>query len=717
MTVLALLALGLSACGGSGNDAFVPPTGGGTGATVGTITVTSSVATIPSDSSAAATITAHATDASNSAVSGASIAFSTSAGTISGSPATTDANGNASVTLTAGTAAANTTITVTAASGTASGKTTVTVANTKQTVAVETSLPQIPSDDSKPATITALVRDASNNAVSGATVHFVASSGLLTITSGTTNASGAATASLSAANDPTNRNITVTASVGSTTATIAVPVVGTTLTLSGPASLVQGAIGTYSVTLADSGKNPITGTAVTLVSPGNTVAPASIMTDSSGTGTFQLTAAKSGADTVTATALGQSASQGLSVSNQSFAFTTPAEGVLAPVSTAVPPAPANNPLTIAVHWTSGGVAVVGQTVAFSSTRGTMSAATATTDPSGNATVMITSNTAGPAIIAASATGVSAQRDVTFIATTPTQIDVQASPATIATTGQSTITAIVRDAAGNLVDNQTVAFQLTDVTGGSLSVATVVTNTSGIAQTVYTASNTPSTSNGVMVKATVQATGLNKTATLTVGGQTVFLSLGTGAVISENAAKTQFQMPWVVQAVDSSGNPVNNVTVTLAIHSALRSDGFSAYGKGSYEICGSGWVQYNTTATCPANGPVACDNEDLLLTGVYEAGEDTNNNGKLDPGDVAVATPGTVITASDGSSGFLVEYPEDHALWVQTTLTATATVQGTQSSTEATFILPMLAVYLSTTASEPPGFKSPYGIANSCTIAN
>jgi hypothetical protein len=705
ITVLAALALGLAACGGSGNNAFVPPPTN-PGSTVSSIAVTTSAATIPADGSASATITAHATDANNSAVSGAKVTFSSSAGTISGSPATTDANGNATATLAAGTAAAATVITVTATSGTGTNTAKVTVADTKQTVTIQTSLPQIPSDSSKLATITALVRDASNRAVSGAAVDFTASSGILTVTQGTTDATGAATATLSAANDPTNRNVTITASVGPSTATIVVPVVGTTLTLTGPASLVLGSTGTFSVTLADSGKNPITATTVTLVSTGNTVTPATIMTDSSGTGSFQVKATKAGSDTVTASALGQSASQGLSVSNQSFAFTTPTEGVLAPL---------NTPLTVTIHWTSSGVAVAGQTVSFSSTRGTLSAATAVTDPSGNATVTVSATTAGPGIIAASATGVSAQRDVTFIATTPTQIDVQASPATIATSGQSTITAIVRDAAGNLVDNQTIAFQLTDITGGSLSVATVVTDSSGIAQTVYTASNTPSTSNGVTVKATVQATGLNKSATLTVGGQTVFLSLGTGRVIGENADKTQFQMPWVVQAVDSSGNPVNNVTITLAIHSS--SAPHLAYGKGSYEVCGSSWVQYNTTASCPANGPLFCANEDLLLTGVFEVAEDTNGNGKLDPGDVAVATPGSVTTATDGSATFLVEYPEDHAFWVQATLTATATVQGTQSSTDAIFVLPMLAAYLSDTSSAPPGFRSPYGVANACANPN
>lgn len=701
--VLLGLAVGLTACGGSDDKAFV-----GTGTTTGTgsaaaVTVTSSASTVAAGGTA--TISAVVSDSNNSPVNGATVTFSSSAGSVAPTTATTSATGTATTTLSAGSAPTGTAITVTATVGTLTGNTTVTVSSTsgsQSSLSIQTSLPQIPSDSSKAATITVLVRNASNNFVSGVPVAFAASSGGLTVTQGTTDSSGEAIAMLTPAGDPTNRNITVTATVGSSKASIVVPVVGTTLTLTGPSSLVIGSSGTYNVTLADAGKNPITATSVTVASTGNTVTPTTLTTNSAGSGTFQVTAVKAGSDTVTASALGQSASQDLTVSNQSFTFTAPAVNALSPLNTA---------LGVTVHWTSAGAPVVGQTVSFASTRGTLSAATAVTDASGNASVTVSSTSAGPAIIAASATGVTAQVPVTFESTVPSAIAIQASPDTIATQEQSTITAIVRDAAGNLVNNQTVAFKLTDVTGGSLSFATVVTDTEGVAQTVYTASGTPSTSNGVIVSATVQGTAITASTTLTVGGQTVFISLGTGNTIGENSNKTQFQMPWVVQAVDSSGNPVNNVAITFTIHSASRPNW--AYAKGTYEVCGPVWQQYNTTPGC-TNPPVTCLNEDINLTGVYEASEDINNNGKLDPGDVAVATPGSVITATDGSATFLVEYPEDHALWVQATLTATATVQGTQSSTEATFVLPMLASYLTAITTEPPGFVSPYGVANTCT---
>src|SRR5690348_4137481 len=59
-----------------------------------------------------------------------------------------------------------------------------------------TSSPQMPSDGSKPATISALVRDSKNNVVANVPVTFQASSGSLAVTQGTTAANGTATATL-----------------------------------------------------------------------------------------------------------------------------------------------------------------------------------------------------------------------------------------------------------------------------------------------------------------------------------------------------------------------------------------------------------------------------------------------------------------------------------------------------------------------------------------
>jgi Bacterial Ig-like domain (group 1) len=726
---VAALAVGTMLLAGCGSDSFSGSgsgSGGGTGgttATVASLTVTSSTATIPSDGSSSATISVIAKSSSNVAVTGATVTFATSAGNLTTTVGTTDSTGTATATLAAGTAKPGSTITVTATSGTATGNTTVMVANTQKTLTLLTSLPAIPSDGSKTTTITAYVRDANNNFVSGQTVGFQASSGGLTVTQPTTDASGAAIATLSSAGDPTNRTITVTAQAGgAATTTITVGVVGTKLSVSGPPTLVQGAVGTYTISLTDAGGNGIANQAVTITSAkGNTLSPATFTTDGTGQKTFTVTATTAGSDTLTVAAANLTATQAVNVSNQNFAFTAPAAGAKANLGVVTP---------VSVTWTASGVPQTGKTVSFSATRGTLSAATAVTDGNGVAAVTITSTSSGPSVISATATGVTAQASVDFIATTAASLKAQASPATIAIQGTSTITVTVRDAANNLVEGQLVNFSITqDSTGGSLSVASATTDGQGQASTAYTASTTTSASNGVVISATVSGTTVTGSTSLTVAGQTVFLSLGTGNQVGTyptgTIADTQYKLPYSVQSVDNAGHGVSNVGITLTITSLT-------YGKGFWNA-GSPWTQQltisqptkNGTVITPSSDPDAytlsgiagCKSEDINQDGILTTADDYNGNGHLDPGLIASSDVPSVTTDSTGSAQFHLIYPKDHAFWVGVRLTATTTVAGTQSSTFTDFWLPGLASDYATATTAPPGQFSPYGLGVTCKDPN
>jgi hypothetical protein len=697
----------MTACGGGSRTIIgTPTTGGGTGTTsVSTVTVTTNAAQIAADGSTSATISAVAKDSNNNFVSGATMAFTSSAGGLAITQATTDANGLATATLTAGSAAAGTKIAVTATTGGMSGTASVTVGNTQQTITVITSAPQIPSDGSKPATITALVRNSQNQFVAGVAVNFTSTSGGLTIANGTTDVNGAATATLSAAGDATNRSITVTATAGVSAATVDVSVIGTKMTVTGPTSLVLNSQGTYTVALADAGGAGIPNQAVTLSSAnGNTLSGTTVTTDATGQKTFTLTAAKGGNDTITATALGLTATAAVVISTQSFAFTAPTANAQVAIGTS----PA-----VTVKWTAAGVAQTGQLVNFSATRGILSAPSATISGAGTASVTISSPSAGPSVISATGNGVTAQVSVDFIATTPKTIAVQASPSTIVTQGQSTLTATVRDANNNLVEGKVVDFLITqDATGGSLSVASSTTNAQGQASTVYTASTTTSAKDGVVVQASVQGTAVPPaTASLTVGGQTVFLSLGTGNTIDPSLSSTQYRLAYSVQAIDSAGNGVNNVGVTFAVTSL-------GYIKGARAWNGTSWlVSPSTVAVDPFDYSLAgvdgCRNEDINNNGILDPGEDYNVNIKLDPGLVASTDVGSATTANGGSASVNLIYPRDHADYVAVRLTATANVSGTQSSTSTDFWLPALAADVNSQSTAPVGPTSPYGIASTC----
>jgi hypothetical protein len=560
------------------------------------------------------------------------------------------------------------------------------------------SSPQIPSDGSTAVDITAFARNATNQFVPSAAVTFSANSGGLAVTQGTTDTNGVATASLTTAGDPTNRTITVTAISGAANAALNVDVAGTQLVITGPSNLVQSATGTYTVTLANSSAQGIPNRTVTLAATnGNALSSASVVTDANGRGTVQMTGTNGGASTLTAQALGLTATVNVTVNNDSFAFTSPAANTEIALGALQ---------TLTLTWTQAGTPQVGQTINFATTRGTFAGGGATvsavTNASGVATVQVSATNAGPAVVTGSAAvGPTASLSIEFVATTPASIDVQASPFTIATLETSTITAVVRDAQNNLVKNSIVVFQLTDVTGGSLSTAAATTDSQGRAQTVYTASTTTSAANGVVVAGTVQGTAVTDSASITVARKEVFISMGTGNDIDEPTLAS-YRIQFVVFVTDASGNAVSGVPLTMRLLSTRYYKGRRVVPLGA-----PAWVtQYTIVGGC-------LDEDRQNHNGVLDPGEDFNNSGQLEAGNVATVTPSNVVTGTDGSVLVNVTYPQDHAQYVDVQLEASTLVQGTEFSRSSFFNLPIKASDMTNTSASPPGPFSPYGTGTSC----
>jgi len=691
-----LMLMGLASCGGGGGNTL-SGSGSGTTASVASIAVTTSAASVASDGSTSSTITATVVNSANVAVAGVSVSFSASAGgALTITQGTTDASGVATASLKSSTATAGSTITVTAAAGSVSGQVAINVVDAQHALALKVDVPQIPSDGARAATVTAYLKDANNNALPNVAITFRSSSGVVVVTKGTTDTNGLATATVSAGSDPQNRRITVTASAASAPdASVGVDVIGSTLSISGPQTLVWGNDGNLAVALKDSSGHGIPGQTVTISSGnGNALYPNTLTTDLNGLGSVVIYANKVGTDPVTASSLGLTATRSISVSSQSFNVVTPASGTVVAL---------NNAQAVTAVWLNAGAPVVGQTVSFTTTRGTFDHASAVTDANGAATVQISSTNAGPAVITASSAGVAAQTVVDFVATTPAQISVQAAPAAVVTSGTSVVTATVRDALNNLVESQIVDFVLTDSTGGTISVAFATTDAQGQAQTTYTAGQSTSGANGVQVRATVRGTSVTGQTSLTVGGQTVYLSLGTGNTIEAPNAAT-YSITYAVFAVDSRGAPVAGAPVDLKVLPV-------SYVKGArvWNVASSAYQ------TIPSTSPItACANEDVDYTGIYTVTKDYNGNGVLDPGSVAVVSPSSGVTAADGSLLVTVSYPKDHAFYVTVRLVATTAVTGTQSSSSSTFLLPYAASDFSQQSVEPPGPISPYGKGFTCS---
>ena len=582
---------------------------------------------------------------------------------------------------------------------------------TVATLTLLTSSPQMPSDGSAPATITALVRDSNNNVMEDVGVVFMASTGSLTVASpSTTNADGVVTATLTTAGDPTNRTITVTAIAGgSVQSTVDVNVVGTSLTLNGPSSLPLGSMGTYNVVLTNAGGTGIGNTSVAITSSlSNGISQTPIITDAQGRASFMLNATNGGTDNLTADALGIQAGKTVDISTDAFTFSTPAADTEIALGTNA---------VVTVNWTQGGAAVQNSPIDFSTTRGTVSAGTVNTDANGDASITVTANNAGPAVVTATnSSGTSIQLSVEFVATTPAVLELQADPFTVATNAQSTITAVVRDAAGNLVKNQTVNFVLTDVTGGSLSVAQAITTSQGRAQTFYTATATTSAVNGVQITATVQGTpAATDTVYLTVAQRQVFISVGTGNEITESNT-AQYTKEWVVQVTDAQGVGVAGANVQFSVHSERYWDGVRFFPPG-----GKAWV---TDASTPIGDMVGgydspgCPDEDIDRDGVLDPGEDLNGNNRIEAGNIASAAAkdgggGALTTDANGFGIIEVSWPQEYAYWLEATLEVRLTVQGTEFVRSTTFLLSGSAQDFTNEAVAPPGVTSPFGTDGLC----
>jgi hypothetical protein len=488
---------------------------------------------------------------------------------------------------------------------------------------------------------------------------------------------------------------------GSAQGSVTVNVIGTALTLNGPTSLPLGSAGQYNVVLANAGGAGIGNRSVTITSSKNNgISQTPLFTDALGRASFTLNATTGGADTVTASALGIQTPLTVNVSSDAFTFSSPAANTeIALGSNAA----------VTVNWKQNGAAVANSPISFSTTRGTLSTASANTDAAGNATVTVSATNAGPAVITATNNaGTSAQLNVEFVATVPATLDLQSEPFTVPTNGQSALTATVRDANNNLVKNQTVNFALTDVTGGSLSVAQAVTNSQGQAKTFYNASNTTSAVNGVRVDATVQGTAVTDFVQITVAQREVFISLGTGNEL-EAPNQAQYRKQWVIQVTDAQGNGVDKVPVSVSILSRRYWDGQRFWN-------GTVWQTAPGAQALPLAG---CPDEDTPNhNGVLDAGEDLNNNGKIEAGNIATVAPdvGTGSTVTTDPNGFAliwVYWPKEYAYWLEDVMTAKAQVQGTEFSRSTVFVLSGIAGDFNKQDVAPPGFTSPFGTDGNC----
>ncbi len=654
-----------------------------------------------------ATVTATVKDPGNVAISGASVSWRTDVGTLRSISSVTNASGQATAIFDAGSTlppGASPKATITVTSGGASGSVQIPIIAVSKSIELLADATSIGTGGDT-TTLRAFVKNGvTNAALPGQTVNWSASSGTLAIISSTTNASGVATAVLSAGSDKTNREAVVTASSDSASQTLRMPILRTTLSISGATSTSLGSTVVLNLSGMDSKGVAIPRITLSLTSAlGNTL-PATVQTDAAGQASISYKAVNVGADTISVSGAGTTASALMTVSgtDENLAFVAPPSGDAVGVGQIQ---------TLTLLYLKSGVPQPNKVLNLAATIGSLGAATVTTDANGNASVTIRSSFAGTSSVSATLEGGTLQATlaVSFVATTPATLVLQASPSALApntsggTSQQAALFAKVTDATGNPVPGVVVNFnQQADPSHGVLSQASSSTDANGVATVQYLSGADSTASGAVVLRAAVASnTAVTGTAALTVNGEALFIVLGTGNTISNFDPQT-YEKNWTVYVTDANGVQVANKKVTVKVIPTFYFKGYLVWSD-----LASQWVN--------AIPPLACANEDVNANGRLEAGEDINGDGTLTPGNVVSISLSTVTTDSNGAATITMRYAELYAPWISVRLTAAATVGGTESTTFKDFPLDKLASDFSVKTVSPAGVISPFGIDTStCT---
>jgi hypothetical protein len=444
----------------------------------------------------------------------------------------------------------------------------------------------------------------------------------------------------------------------------------------------------------------------------------SVKTNNSGIAQVVVSGLAAGSSSINVSALGTAKSQAFTsgAATAVLAVTSPANHsvmVLNIPQTIVVSAPSN--ATPVIFATTVGTFANGLSSQSVNVVGGVASATLTAAQAGTATVTIIDSLSNSAnILLVVSPPVSAANKVLLSASQTTV------PLSLAGGTQNSLTLTARAVSSDGITDQAVAsvpiqFSLTGgpSAGEFLSPALVYTNSSGVAEAIFTSGATASISNGIVVNAAIQGTAIktgvlpsSNNALLTVGGQALSVAFGRSSETLQSDDKTLYILAYSVQVTDANNNPVPNQLVTLRMRPVAFSLGGGCIvtetycaedvnGNGSLDIGEDGTrtlTSEATAGTCPVTAPPVTGARDTNLT-------PSNSD--------AGGVPATVTTTANGTASFNLTYLKGSALWVVDKLTATVSSNGTETSKSSIFRLPATKA-----DADPPDTcflpNSPYG---------
>ncbi|WP_338292733.1 hypothetical protein [Planctobacterium marinum] len=266
---------------------------------------------------------------------------------------------------------------------------------------------------------------------------------------------------------------------------------------------------------------------------------------------------------------------------------------------------------------------------------------------------------------------------------------------------------------------TVGFTADDVSGGSLFPPAAVTDSNGIASTVFT-SNTVTSEDAIVITATEETSGLAAEANITVADRALFISLGTGNEISSPTTDS-YEKQFSIFVTDANSNPVPNVELTVSgtpVKYTELLDPNAEPGDANYQVRRPAFYKGYWEAFPSADAfeywiaiyTASCANEDIDDDAILDEGEDLNGDGNLTPGNI-VAIQGDVTTDENGQALVALRYPKSFGAWATVNVVASTPVAGSENRTSQFYTLGVSAVDAAVESSPPN--SNPFGSGDSC----
>ncbi len=364
-------------------------------------------------------------------------------------------------------------------------------------VVVTTGAASITADGATSTAIRAKVTDLTGAAAVGVSVTFTSSAGTLSgAASGITDSTGIASVNLTATTHTGSATVGASSSnVFATPVTVnfvagSVASIGMNLQ---PSTVWPGGLSTVSIVVTDSNSNPVGAGQIINFSTvsGGIFSALSGTTDENGRATVSYVASLNSATPMRTELLSARASNGIpgtaTLKVDSGIAVLGSIG-LASTAASIRAGGATSVINATVKDTAG-TAIAGVMVNFLVSSGTLSMASATTNSSGIATVILTS---GASVLTANVTatsgGYTANTSVVYTAGSAVAISLNPAPNTAVPGGSAMIIAAVVDGNGNPVSGEVLTFSFAQKGSGTpaLSATTVATDLNGLVRVTYTA---------------------------------------------------------------------------------------------------------------------------------------------------------------------------------------------------------------------------------------